>query len=133
MHSGLLLEHFHRFAKTYLGLACARVLSSAADDRWNTIVIACYAQLRAAAGLVADEPRPWQRKTRAGRMPTPCRVRAGFRRLRVELGTPAGAVKKVKPGLGRPPGRPNSPKPLCPVYNKSDIELMAKLARAAPT
>ena len=51
--------------------------------------------------------------------------------MRQPLGTPAGAVKTVRAGTGRPPGRKNPPKPRVPVYNKSDITLMASLARAA--
>lgn len=124
-------EHFHRFAKVHLGLAHARLISAEAADRWHALVVAAYAQLRAAAPLVADEPRPWQKRTVPGKLPTPCRVRAGFRRLRGRLGTPAGAVKPVRPGTGRPPGRRNPPKPRVPVYNKSDITLIASLARAA--
>jgi hypothetical protein len=126
-------EHFHRFAKVHLGLARARLLAAEAVDRWITLVIAGYAQLRAAALLVSDQPRPWQRKTAPGKIPTPCRVRAGFRRLRTHLGTPAGVPKIVRPGTGRPPGRKNPAKPRVPVYNKSDITLMASLARAATT
>jgi len=124
-------EHFHRFAKVHLGLARPRLLSAPATDRWITLVIAGYAQLRAAAPIVGDQPRPWQKKTTPGTIPTPCRVRAGFRRLRTHLGTPAGAVRATRPGTGRPPGRKNPPKPRVPVYNKSDITLMASLARAA--
>jgi hypothetical protein len=124
-------EHFHRFAKVHLALARARLISADAADRWHAVVLAAYAQLRAAAPLVADQPRAWQRKTAPGALPTPCRVRAGFRRLRGQLGTPAGAVKPVRPGTGRPKGRKNPPKPRVPVYNKSDITLMASLARAA--
>lgn len=124
-------EHFHRFAKTHLGLARPRLLSAESNDRWITLVIAGYAQLRAAAPLVGDHARPWQRKTAPGTVPTPCRVRAGFRRLRTHLGTPAGVAKTTRPGPGRPPGRKNGPKPRQPVYNKSDIALMASLARAA--
>lgn len=125
-------EHFHRFAKVHLGLARARLLSAQGVDRWIALVIAGYAQLRAAAPLVADQPRPWQKKTAPGRIPTPCRVRAGFRRLRGALGTPAGAAKPTRPGRGRAPGSKNAPKPRQPVYNKSDITLMASLARSAP-
>jgi hypothetical protein len=65
-------------------------------------------------------------------LPTPCRVRAGFRRLRGGLGTPAGAAKTVRAGSGWPLGRRNAPKPGQAVYNKSDIALMAGLARSAP-
>jgi len=125
-------EHFHRFAKVHLGLARARLCSAEATDRWIALVIAGYAQLRAASPVVSDQPRPWQRKTAPGKIPTPCRVRAGFRRLRTHLGTPAGAVKTARPGRGRPPGRKNAPKPRQPVYNKSDITLMASLARGTP-
>lgn len=125
-------EHFHRFAKVHLGLARARLLSADAVERWIAVVIAGYAQLRAAAALVGDERRPWQKKTAPGTMPTPCRVRAGFRRLRTHLGSPAGAAKTTRPGPGRPPGSKNTPKPRRPVYNKSDIALMASLARATP-
>jgi hypothetical protein len=124
-------EHFHRFTKVHLGLARARLLAAEAVDRWIAVVIAGYAQLRAAAASVADQPRPWQRKTAPGTSPTPCRVRAGFRRLRAHLGTPAGTAEITRPGTGRPPGRKNPPKPRQPVYNKSDITLMASLARAA--
>lgn len=113
-------EHFHRFAKVHLGLGNARVQSARAADRWIALVIAGYAQLRQAAALVADEPRPWQRKTTPGALPTPCRTRAGFRRLRAALGTPAGPAKAVRPGPGRPKGRKNRPKPRQPVYRKSD-------------
>jgi hypothetical protein len=125
-------EHFHRFAKVHLGLARARLCSAEATDRWIALVIAGYAQLRAASPVVSDQPRPWQRKTAPGKIPTPCRVRAGFRRLRAHLGTPAGAVKIARPGRGRPPGRKNAPKSRQPVYNKSDITLMASLARGTP-
>lgn len=125
-------EHFHRFAKVHLALARARLLSAEAAERWITLVIAGYAQLRAAAPLVSDQPRPWQRRTAPGAIPTPCRVRAGFRRLRADLGTPAGAAKIVRPGTGRPPGRKNPPKPRQPVYNKSDITHMAARVRDGP-
>lgn len=125
-------EHFHRFAKVHLGLSRARLLSAEATDRWIAVVIAGYAQLRAAVPLVADQPRPWQRATAPGTVPTPCRVRAGFRRLRTHLGSPAGAAKITRPGPGRPRGSRNAPKPRRPVYNKSDIALMASLARDAP-
>jgi hypothetical protein len=113
-------EHFHRFAKVYLGLDRARLQSARAADRWISLVVAGYAQLRLTAPLVADEPKPWQRRTAPGVLPTPCRTRAGFRRLRAALGTPAGAAKNTRPGPGRPKGRKNRPKPRQPVYRKTD-------------
>lgn len=113
-------EHFHRFAKVHLGLDNARLQSAQAADRWIALVLAGYAQLRLAAALVADQPRPWQKKTAPGALPTPCRTRAGFRRLRAGLGTPAGPAKAVRPGPGRPKGAKNRPKPRQPVYRKTD-------------
>jgi hypothetical protein len=109
-------EHFHRFAKVYLGLDAARLLSAEATDRWIALIMAGYAQLRHAAALVADQPRPWHKATAPGVLPTPCRTRAGFRRLRARLGTPAGMAKPTTPGPGRPPGRKNRPKTPIPVY-----------------
>lgn len=109
-------EHFHRFAKVYLGPGAARLLSAQATDRWIWLIMAGYAQLRHAAALVADQPRPWHNKTVPGALPTPCRTRTGFRRLRAQLGTPAGMAKPATPGPGRPPGRKNRPKSRIPVY-----------------
>ena len=45
-------EHFHRFAKVYLGLASAHLSSAAATDRWVSLAIGAYAQLR-----LARQPR----------------------------------------------------------------------------
>jgi hypothetical protein len=57
---------------------------------------------------------------------------AGNRELRDSLwAPPADAVKLVRPRTGRPPDRKNPPKPRVPVYNKSDITLMASLDRTA--
>jgi hypothetical protein len=113
-------EHFHRFAKVHLGLGAARLIHAEAADRWIALVLAGYAQLRHAAALVGDQPKPWQLPTRPGSIPTPCRARAGFRRLRTDLGTPTSPAKITHPGLGRPPGRKNPPKPRQPVYRKTD-------------
>jgi len=41
---------------------------------------------------------------------TPGQVRAGFRRVRETLGTPASAAKPGKPGPGRPEGSKNKRK-----------------------
>src|SRR5438445_6303201 len=35
-------EHFHRFAKSYLGLASAHLSSAAATDRWVALTIGAY-------------------------------------------------------------------------------------------
>jgi hypothetical protein len=113
-------EHFHRFAKVYLGLDAARLQAAAAADRWIALVLAGYAQLRQAACLVADQPKPWQNTTAPGVLPTPHRTRSGFRRLRAALGTPASPAIAVHPGPGRPRGGKNRSKPRQPVYRKTD-------------
>jgi hypothetical protein len=84
--------------------------SPAAADRWTWILIACYAQLWLARGLVADIRLPWQRpqpRTAGSQVMTPGRVRAGFRGARQAAGTPASAAKPGRPGPGRPPGSKN--------------------------
>jgi hypothetical protein len=108
-------EHFHHFAKVHLGLARARLLSAHATDRWMALVITGYTQLRAAAPLVADQPKPWQRTTAPGRIPTPCRTRAGFRRRRAARGTPADTAKPSGPVWdGRRAARTGIPSPTPP-------------------
>ena len=79
----------------------------AAADRWTWLLIACCAQLYLARALAADIRLPWQRpQAGAGQaaVMTPGRVRAGFRRVRETLGTPASAAKFTAPGTGRSPG-----------------------------
>ena len=64
-------EHFHRFAKSYLGLASAHLSSAAATDRWVALAMAAYAQLRLARHLVDDLRRPWHPRPGASRRATP--------------------------------------------------------------
>ena len=97
-------EHFHRFAKMYLGLDAAHLASARATDRWAALVMAAYTQLRLAAPLADDLRRPWHKKAEPGQVLSPCRVRLGFRRLRAHLGTPARTAKSTRPGPGRPLG-----------------------------
>jgi len=59
-------EDFHRFAKVYLGLASAHLCSAAATDRWVTLTMASYAQLRLARHLVDDLRRPWHPRSDPG-------------------------------------------------------------------
>lgn len=107
------IEHLFRFLKQQLGWTRPLLRDPAAADRWTWLLIACYAQLFLARELAADIPLPWQRPARGPGQPgvlTPGRVRAGFRLLRVTLGTPAGAAKTSRPGPGRPPGSKNKRK-----------------------
>lgn len=112
-------EHFHRFAKVYLGMARAHLASAQATDRWMQLAMAAYAQLRLASPLVDDLRRPWQPRPAPGKPLTPYRVRLGFRRLRARLGTPAGSPKVSRPGPGRPKGSKNRPKARKPPYRKT--------------
>jgi len=70
-------------------------------DRWSWLVLAAYAQLRLARGIVADARLPWERAQRP-RWLTPRRILGGFATLLGVVGTPA---KPPKP-CGRSPGRP---------------------------
>ena len=113
-------EHFHRFAKSYLGLASAHLNSAAATDRWVALAMGAYAQLRLARHLTGDLRRPWHPRPSPGKPLSPCKVRLGFRRLRAQIGTPAGSPKPTRPGPGRPKGSKNRPKPKRPPYRKSE-------------
>jgi len=112
-------EHFHRFAKVYLGLGAARLASAKATDRWVQLVMAAYAQLRVASTLTDDMRRPWQPKLPDGAVPSPYRTRLAFRRLRAKIGSPAQPAKFSRPGPGRPKGSKNRPKAPCPPYRKT--------------
>jgi hypothetical protein len=65
-------EHFHRFAKVYLGMARAHLTSALATDRWLHLILAAYAQLRLASPMsmtcaaLAAKPR-----TRKSAQPIP--------------------------------------------------------------
>lgn len=101
------LEHTFRFCKQTLGWTRPRLRSPEAADRWSRLLVAVYTQLRLARGLVEDQPRPWQPRTRDPRRLTPARVRRGFRNIRPTIGLPAGVPKPSRPGPGRPPGSRN--------------------------
>jgi hypothetical protein len=112
-------EHFHRFAKVYLGLRAAHLASAQATDRWVTLTLAAYAQLRMACTLAGDLRRPWHPKLAPGTITSPYRTRLGFRRLRARLATPTQPTKHTRPGPGRPKGSKNRPKAPCPPHRKS--------------
>jgi len=98
------LEHAIRFWKQTLGWTAPRVRHPEQADRWTWLVLAAYAQLRLARGVVADRRLPWERPQRHRRL-TPCRVLRGFATLLAAVGTPAGAPKPCGRSPGRPKGR----------------------------
>jgi hypothetical protein len=64
-------EHFHRFAKSYLGLASAHLSSAAATGRWVSLAMGAYAQLRLARRLAGDLRRPWHPRPDPGKPLSP--------------------------------------------------------------
>src|SRR5918993_139836 len=55
------VEHGIRFLKQALGWTTPRVRYPEQADRWTWLVLAAYAQLRLAKGLVADRRLPWEK------------------------------------------------------------------------
>jgi hypothetical protein len=100
------LEHVFRFLKSVLGWDKPLLRDPAAADRWTWLIIACYDQLWLARPAAAAIRLPWHKPLPPGQL-TPGRVRAGFRRLRQAIGTPASPPKPATPGPGRPPGSKN--------------------------
>jgi hypothetical protein len=95
------LEHTVRFCKQTLGWTTPRPRHPEQADRWTWLVLTCYAQLRLARAVVADQRLPWERPRPPARL-SPVRVCRGFPRLLVPLGSPAATPKPA----GRSPGRP---------------------------
>jgi len=103
------IEHAFRFLKQQLGWTAPLLRGPEAADRWTWLVIAAWNQLWLARPLAAAARLPWQPAVPAGEM-TPGRVRAAFRCVRAEAGTPASAPKPARPGPGRPKGSKNKHK-----------------------
>lgn len=95
------LEHAIKFFKGTLGWTTPRVRRPEQADLWTWLILAAYAQLRLARGIVADRRLPWE-KPLPPRKLTPTRVLRNFAALLPLVGTPASAPKPC----GRSPGRP---------------------------
>jgi hypothetical protein len=95
------LEHTLRFCKQTLGWTTPRVRHPAQADRWTSLVVAVYTQLRLARPWVADRRLPWERPLGPVKL-TPSRVRRALSALLPTLDTPASPPKPC----GRSPGRP---------------------------
>jgi hypothetical protein len=108
------IEHSFRFLKSTLGWTTPALRTPEQADRWTWLVAAAYTQLRLARGLVDDMRLPWESRLDPSLL-TPARVRRGFRRLRVALGTPAHAPKSTTPGPGRPKGTRRPPRTRYPI------------------
>jgi hypothetical protein len=114
------LEHTLRFVKQTLGWTIPRVRHPAQADRWTWLVIAAYTQLRLARARAADQRLPWERPRPPGRL-SPLRVRRGFPKLLLSVGTPANAPKPSGRSPGRPRGRRSGPAPRHPAIKKRQL------------
>jgi hypothetical protein len=107
------VEHTFRFAKESLRWTAPRVRYPAQADRWTTLVVLAYTQLRLAQPLVADQRLPWERPLRQERL-TPGRVRRQFCQLRALVGTPAQPPQPCGHPATRPTGLRYRPIPRHP-------------------
>jgi hypothetical protein len=74
-------------------------------------VVTVINQHRLARPIAEDQPRPWERRRRPGRL-TPGRASAGiFVRLLPLLGTPASPRNPAKQAPAAPKGRRSPPAP----------------------
>ncbi|WP_328291409.1 transposase [Kineococcus sp. NBC_00420] len=100
------LEHTFRMFKQTLGWTRPKIRAPEAADRWTWLVLVAHTQLRLARPLSEELRRPWEPRSRPGRL-TSARVRRGFRNIRTTVARPARAPKPTRPGPGRPPGTQN--------------------------
>ncbi len=112
------IEHTFRFAKNTLGWTTPSVCTPEQADRWTWLIAAVLTQLRLARRLVEDLRLPWERR-RDPHLLTPARVRRGFRRLGVTIGTPANPPKPSRAGPGRPKGTRKPPRTRHPAIKKA--------------
>jgi len=112
------LEHTLRFVKQNLGWTSPRIRHPAQADRWTWLVVAAYTQLRLARAEAVDQRLPWERRRPPGRL-TPVRVRRGFPKLLLTLGTPASAPKPCGRSPGRPRGSRTGPARRYPAIKKA--------------
>jgi len=103
------IEHAFRFVKGTLAWTTPQLCTPSQADRWTSLVIAAYTELRLARGVVADLRLPWERPCDPTERSS-CRLRRGFRRLRPMLATPALPPKSRTPGPGRPSGTRRPPR-----------------------
>lgn len=112
------IEHTYRFAKGPLGWTTPSICTPEQADRWTSLIVAAYTQLRLARHLVDNLRLPWERRTDPDKL-TPTRIRRGFRRLRAHIGTPAHPPKPSRAGPGRPKGTRRPPRTRHPAIKKA--------------
>lgn len=112
------VEHAFRFLKQHLGWTTVRPRSPLAADRWSWLLAAGLWQLWLARALVADARLPWERPMTPATL-SPGRVRRGWGRLLLRLGTPARPPQPRGKSLGRRPGQGPGPAPRHPVQRQA--------------
>jgi hypothetical protein len=112
------VEHGIRFLKQALGWTAPRVRHPEQADRWTWLVVAAYAQLRLARGVVTDWRLPWERPLPPRKL-TPPRVLRSFVTLFPLVGTPAEAPKPRGRSPGRPKGSFSGPAKRYPAIKKA--------------
>ena len=112
------IEHAIRFLKERLGWVRPKVRHPEQADRWTWLILAAYAQLLLARGVVADRWLPWEKPLALEKL-TPYRVLRTFVTLVPLLGTPAEAPKPRGRSPGRPKGTLSGPARRYPALKKA--------------
>src|SRR5262245_31742147 len=124
------IEHTVRLVKQTLGWTTPRPRTPEQADRWTWLVLAAHTQLRLARQIAADARLPWERPRPPGRL-SPARVRRGFPRLLVGLGSPVTAPKPAGRSPGRPKGSRSGPATRYPAIKKPTTKPRKKATRTA--
>ena len=107
------VEHAIRFLKERLGWVRSKVRHPEQADRWTWLILAAYAQLLLARGLVTYRKLPWEKPLAIEKL-SPYRVLRTFVTLVPLLGTPASLIgSELSSLLGSGPSLcpPRCPKP----------------------
>lgn len=112
------VEHGVKLLKSALGWTTPRVRHPQQADRWTWLILAAYAQLRLARGIIADRRLPWEKPLSPHSL-TPNRILRNFATLLPALGTPAEAPKPRDRSPGRPKGSLSGPARRHPAVKKA--------------
>lgn len=114
------LEHFFRFGKQRLLLACYQTPDTAHEEKWWLLVHLAYLQLWVARAVAQAVPRPWE-KPGSGAPQHPLsatHVQRDFGRIIRQCGTPAAVPKRRGNSPGRRKGTHFPRRPRSPVVYK---------------